>query len=63
MIPVTLWARVNCESHNSKPIGANKQGNSGLPLFGNNKVHRISKDETMKFMEDNFNVNYVTEYR
>lgn len=23
--------------------------------------HRISKDETMKFMEDNFNVNYITE--
>lgn len=23
--------------------------------------HRISKEETMKFMEDNFNVNYVTE--
>ena len=23
--------------------------------------HRISKEETMKFMEENFNVNYVTE--
>ena len=23
--------------------------------------HRISKEETMKYMEDNFNVNYVTE--
>lgn len=23
--------------------------------------HRISKEETLKFMEDNFNVNYVTE--
>ena len=25
------------------------------------KVDRISKEETMKFMEENFNVNYVTE--
>ena len=23
--------------------------------------YRISKEETMKYMEDNFNVNYVTE--
>lgn len=43
--PLYVQASNNPLSFRRKSFVANKQGNSGLPLFGNDKIHKIPKDE------------------